>query len=148
MELTPGDIVEIEVPGGLAYVQVTHRHVAYPEVVRALPGPHATRPGDLAALATAPTMFRAMVPLSAAIERGRIAGVRVGSAAVPEADTAFPVFGTPVRDRTGAIAYWWFWDGDGLRYDPDPDAGAAGPLREVLTAEALTRRLAGLSGGP
>ena len=141
-ELEPGDIVEIEEGGGLHYLQVTHDHVSYPQVVRALRGRHAERPSDLEALAAGPTRFAAMIPLGSALGRGLLAGRKVGQAPIPEADQIFPTFTMPIRDRTGAIAYWWFWDGEGLRYDetPPPDPARA-RRREVLTADSLLHRL-------
>lgn len=144
MKLSPGDIVEIATPDGLVYVQVTHDHVSYPQVVRVLPGRHACRPEDLDAVAAAETVFVAMVPLGEAITAGRIAGERVGSAAIPERDRAFPVFAMPVRGRDGAVAYWWYWDGEGLSYAAEPGAGAEGlPLREVINPERFAAKLAG-----
>lgn len=144
-ELAPGDVVEIETGKGLAYVQVTHRHCAYPEVVRALPGFHASRPANVPELARGETAFRAMISLSGALEQKRIAGRRIGSEPIPLAERAFPTFKMAVRDRQGNIAYWWFWDGEGLRYEerPGPESERL-PLREVMTADTLLARLAAM----
>ena len=109
--LAPGEVVEIDTPAGLAYVQVTHWHPSYPEVLRALPGPRPTRPADLATLVEAPTVFAAMMPLAAALATGRLPGRIVGRARIPEEARAFPTFRMPIRDRAGTVAYWWFWDG-------------------------------------
>lgn len=146
-ELAPGDIVEITTPNGLAYAQVTHRHPAYPEVIRLLGGLHDTRPADLDALAAGPTRLTAMIPLGGAIARGSLRAERIDARAVPAPDTTFPTFKMPIRDKKGGIAYWWFWDGEGLRYDeqPGPEADAM-PLREVLTADRLLERIAQMAG--
>lgn len=142
MTLHPGDIVEIETPGGLAYVQVTHNHPAYSEVVRALPGLHDSRPGDLAQLAGAESSFSAMVPLGGAIETQRIKAERIGSAEIPPRHKPFPTFRMAVRDRKGDVAYWWLWDGEGLRYETELDEEAQSyPLREVMTADTFVAKL-------
>lgn len=141
MKLSPGDIVEIETDAGLSYVQVTHNHVSYPEVVRALPGAHAARP-ELALLAKAPTGFSAMFPLGGALEQGRISGRKVGNYAIPDPDRAFPTFRMPVRDRQGNVVYWWLWDGEGLRLESE--AGEANdrlPMREVMSLDSFMARL-------
>ena len=115
MKFSPGDIIEIEGAKGLHYVQVTHDHASYPEVVRVLAGTHDSRP----------------------------AGSRIGNAAIPEQDLAFPVFRMPIRNKQGDIAYWWLWNGQGLRYETEltPEAEKY-PMREVMSAEAFLRRLA------
>jgi len=142
----PGDIIEIETLSGLAYVQVTHRHASYPEVVRALPGLHAERPHDLDALARQETRFVAMTPLAEAVAGKAITARKVGTAAIPEADRRFPTFKMAIAGKIdgtrGGVAYWWFWDGDTLRYDAEPGPEVeAMPLREVVPPEALAARL-------
>ncbi len=141
MKLSPGDIVEIETDGGLAYVQVTHNHVSYPEVVRGLPGLQATRP-ELALLARAPTAFTALFPLGGALEQGRITGRKVANHPVPETDRAFPTFRMPVRGRQGNVVYWWLWDGEGLRFETDLEpANDKLPMREVMALDSFMARL-------
>jgi hypothetical protein len=142
MGLIPGDIVEIKTDKGLAYVQVTHDHRSYPQVVRVLEGLHQERPANIEEIAATATLFSALLPLENMLERGAVAGERVGHAAIPESDRDFPTFKTPIRDKAGAIAYWWYWDGEGLRYDVDPrEATDSMPMREVMTARTLLKRL-------
>lgn len=142
MELNPGDIVEIETPGGLAYAQVTHNHASYPEVVRVLSGLHDSRPSDLETLARSMSHFTAMLPLGAAIERKRVSGTRIGAAAIPEEHEAFPIFRMPIHDKQGRVAYWWLWDGEGLRYETELDADTTDlPIREVMPVDAFMQRL-------
>lgn len=133
MKLQPGDIIEIKTSSGFAYVQVTHIHPSYPEVVRSLAGRYDRRPADLDALAESPSLFTAMLPLGNAIENKRLSGTRIGRAAIPETCKAFPTFRMPIRDRKGGIAYWWLWDGDGLQPagNLNEDQSAL-PLREVM----------------
>lgn len=138
----PGDIVEIETPRGLAYVQVTHDHPSYPQVVRALPGLHPARP-DLDVLVCREASFVAMVQLS---EAGGIAMRKAGSAPIAEADQPFPTFKMEIRDKIEGvrkdIAYWWFWDGDSLTYDTNPSAAMRDlPSREVLSVKRLVERM-------
>lgn len=141
MKLSPGDIVEITTESGLAYVQVTHNHVSYPEVVRVLPGPHETRP-EITLLAKAPTVFPAMFPLGGALEQGRISGRKVGTYAIPDRDRTFPTFRMPVRDRQGNVVYWWLWDGEGLRFETGSGPGNDElPLREVMPLDNFMARL-------
>ncbi|WP_118136879.1 hypothetical protein [Oceanicella sp. SM1341] len=141
--LSPGEMVEIETPGGHAYAQVTHVHPSYPPVVRAIEGLHATRPADLRLLAAGPTRFVAMIPLDTALARLNVRHALLGAAPVPEAARPFPTFRMPIRDKQGEIVYWWFWDGRGLSYAVDLDAGQAGlPLREVVSGARFMDMLA------
>ncbi len=143
-EFSPGDIVELSTDHGYAYVQVTHDHPAYPEVVRGLPGLHASRPRDLTALAQQEATFCAMFPIKDALQAGRLDGAPAGTAPIPEAARRFPTFRIPIRDRSGAIVYWWFWDGEGLTFDaePGPEMNSL-PMREVLGAHEFLRLLTG-----
>lgn len=141
-DFAPGDIVEIETTKGLAYLQVTHRHSSYPEVVRMLPGLRVSRPDNFSDLAGQASVFTAMVPLGGTIDQNRIVGRKVATAPIPAADQAFPTFKMAIRDKQGAIAYWWFWDGDSLRYDeaPGPEVETMSQ-REVMTAGSLLERI-------
>lgn len=140
--LQPGDIVEIDLPNGLAYVQVTHRHVSYGEVVRAIGGTVKERPRDLAELAAGPSRFHAMFPLGPACASGHIAARRAGCAKIPEPDRAFPLFKVPITGKRGEVLYWWLWDGDGLSRDPDPAIELADlPVRSILTAAEFLEKL-------
>lgn len=143
MKLQPGDIIEIETDDGLAYVQVTHTHPSYPEVVRALPGHHDSRPDGFDVLARSKSAFFAMLPLGGAIEGKRINGSKVGSAAIPPEHKDFPTFRMPIRDKKGGVAYWWLWDGEGLRYETELDEESADlPMREVMPSKTFMEKLA------
>lgn len=98
MQFSPGDVVEISTPEGLAYVQVTHTHVAYPEVVRILPGIYKDRPA-LAVLSSAKTRSVVMMPLGGALQHGKIEGARIGTAEIPAPDKKFPTFKMPIRGK-------------------------------------------------
>jgi hypothetical protein len=138
MDLSPGDIVEVETGSGRAFVQVTHRHVTYPEVIRVIDwSGGSTEVSDLAA----------------ALQSGRIRGRKIGTAALPERHRAFPTFATPILDKQegvrSKVAYWWLWDGDGLRYSTEPEDGAEGlPPREVMSVERFMAMLRDDGGQP
>jgi hypothetical protein len=142
----PGDVIEVETPGGLAYLQITHDASPYPQVVRVLDGLHAHRPDDVAGLAPSPTVFVGLIPLAEILQRGLITGRLVTHATVPPEAQAFPVFRTPIRDRSGAVVYWWLWDGAGLHWcDPSDPAITDRPVREVIGAQDLLARLSALA---
>lgn len=142
MKLSPGDILEIESEIGLSYAQVTHEHTSYPEVVRVLAGTYQSRPTDLDDLARSETAFSAMIALGSAIEKVRISGSKLGTAALPDEISQFPIFRMPIRDKQGGIAYWWLWDGQGLRYETELSAEAEKySMREVMSVEAFLSKL-------
>lgn len=143
MKFSPGDMIEIKTESGLFYAQVTHDHPSYPQVVRVLCGARDTRPEDIQSLAQSETAFSAMIALGKAIANKQITGSRIGSASIPEQNSEFPIFRTPIYDKLGGIAYWWFWDGKGLRYETEltPEAEKYS-IREVMSADAFMHRLA------
>ena len=138
--LCPGDIVEVETARGLAYLHLTHEAAPYPAVVRVLARGLAARPRDFAALAAGPAALTALVPLSEILSRGAITGRKVATLATGA--QPFPLFRTPIRDRKGAVVYWWLWDGTGLRWCGTDEAQIdTYPLREIIGAEDLLMRL-------
>lgn len=135
MQLNLGDVVEILTSKGLAYVQVTHTHVVYPEVIRILPGHYQKRP-PLADLSSAKTRNVAMIPLGGAMEHKKIQGEKIGSAKIPKSDKKFPTFKMPIRGKRGEIVYWWLWEGDGLAYTLEDDPRLQNAFqREVPTVQ-------------
>lgn len=140
-KLPLGEIVEITTEHGLRYVQITHHHPSYPEVVRALKGCFEQRP-SLDSLALAQSDFHALCPVGDSLAAGTLKGEALGSRPLPDHAHAFPTFRTPIRDRRGDVIYWWFWDGEALRFDaaPPPEA-ETWPLREITGAGTLLRRL-------
>ena len=137
----PGDIIEISTTRGLAYLQVTHLHSAYPEIVRALPGLHARRPDNLDLLVLLPTRFIVITPLAAGIRDRHLTGTLIGNWSIPNSDRAFPQFRTPIRTPDGQVLYWWQWDGDTLRHMTTSDPTSDLPIREVVHPEHLLVRL-------
>ena len=140
-DFRPGDLVEIATPKGRAYLLVTHDHQSYPSVVRVLRGLHAGRPDDPAGLASGDPAFTAMIPLAGALARLGL-DHRVVARIDPATLGDFPVFRMPIRDKAGAIVYWWYWDGRSLSFDADPARDdEAIPMREILSADAFLDRL-------
>lgn len=138
----PGDIVEIPTCDGLAYVQVTHDHPSYPQVIRAVPGLYPERPEDLLQLLSKPPAFVAMIPLEKALARLDINAKLAGHIEIHASQKVFPTFRMPIRNKTGEIVYWWLWDGEGLSFDTDVDNLHNDlPLREVLGAQQFLTKL-------
>lgn len=139
--LSPGDVVAIRTERGVRHVQVTHARAPHPDVIRAMRP--ATSGSELERIAAGRTAFVAMVELGRVLSASADACWRMGRAPVPAADQAFPTFRLAIRDRTGAIVYWWRWDGEGLAVDGDDPAPDL-PIREVLAFDRLQMRLASL----
>ncbi|MCX7560635.1 hypothetical protein OS190_13740 [Sulfitobacter sp. F26204] len=138
----PGDIVELQTDAGLAYVQLTHQHPSYPPVIKALRGLFKTRPADVSALLDVPPAFVAMIPLESVVDRLGLKTQVVAQVALPASARAFPTFRMPIRDKQGAIVYWWYWDGEGLHYDVNLEGGHEEmPQREVLGAQQFLLKL-------
>ncbi len=134
----PGDIIEIEVPKGLAYLQVTSLHPLYPEVIRHLDGVHKSRPTNLETLASQPGKIIGMAPVSTFINSGSIIGRKVGTTNIPEDYRTFPTFKIPICDKQGAVVYCWFWEGEGIWHDANPTIEKDNlPVREVMSASML-----------
>ena len=142
-DLTPGEVVEIEVGQRKAYAQITHYHSSYPPVVRVLDGLLDERPSDIGALVAGETQFIAMIPLGTALKRAGASFEIVGNFEVPAAHRDFPTFRMPIRDKKGEIIYWGLWDGRGLSYDVElTEAQDALPLREVMTGKRFLELIA------
>lgn len=142
-DMTPGDVVEIDVGQKKAYAQVTHNHSSYPPVVRVLDGLHEDRPSDLHSLVSGETRFVAMIPLGSALERAGASFEVLGNVEIPADQREFPTFRMPIRDKQGQIVYWWFWDGRGLSYDVElSESQEALPMREVMTGKRFLELLA------
>lgn len=138
-DLAPGDVIEIALPDGPAHLQLTHEHPSYPPVVRVI----CRGPGDSAEAAAArATAFRVMIPLGTALARAGVEHRRLGPAPIPEADRTFPTFRTPIRDKAGAVIYWWLWDGRSLSVAAGEAETEGLPLREITSARALLDRIA------
>lgn len=141
-EYLPGDIIEVETPKGLAYVQLTHTHPSYPPVVKFLKGPYQSRPDNVTVLAGEAAPI-AMVPLTGVLKKLGLKHTRVASAEIPRGERDFPIFRMPIRDKKGEIIYWWFWDGQGLTYSTElMEQQEKLPMREIMSSERFLDQLA------
>lgn len=131
-------MVAIETTDGLRHVQITHSHQTYPEILRGFSSDEL----GLEKTVECPSVFKGMFPLLGALRLGKIKGQKIGTAAIPSEDRNFPIFKTPIHDKNGGIAYWWFWDGESLRYDAEPEGDVTKiPRREVLTTAEFLEKL-------
>lgn len=105
-----GDVLEVTTARGFAYVQVSHQHPMYGDLIRVLPGVHKERP-ELSALTQQPHLWLTFFPAKAAVSRGIVR--IVGTYPVASGATAFPLFrigGLP-DPKTHAIGRWSRWNG-------------------------------------
>jgi len=112
-----GDVIEIPTSKGLAYVQHTHEHTAFPKwgsLIRVLQGFYKKRPSEkeLAELVKKPHRFQTFCPIYRVVNIGD--WERVGNFPVPEVAQKFPIFkGTnalPKDNQKEKI--WSLWDGE------------------------------------
>jgi Regulator of ribonuclease activity B len=108
-----GDIVEINTPKGLAYVQYTARHTVPPgfgDLVRVLPGLYKTRPSDFSVMAKKKENYFIFTPLGLACRRKQ--AVIVGNEPVPSWARGIPLMRMANRfDENGKGHDWYLWDG-------------------------------------
>lgn len=107
-----GDIYELKVPSGLAYVQYTHEGEDNGELVRVLPGIHSSRPDDFASLSEQKELYFIFCLLAHGLRRGEIE--MVSNQPVPERARPFPTMRKAGgRSREGRVLNWHI--GHGLR---------------------------------
>lgn len=100
-----GDIVEINTPAGLAYVQYTHEAGTNGELVRVLPGLYASRPSDFAALARQKELYFVFYIMNYALRAGQ--AEVVSNQPVPEWAKAHPLMRHAAAfDDFGAVIRW------------------------------------------
>jgi len=99
-----GDIAEIKTPTGLGYVQYTHDNGDMGELVRVLPGLHASRP-NLVQLASEKELYFVFYTLEYALRAGQT--TIVAHEAIPEWARPYPLMRMSVGiDRTGKTLTW------------------------------------------
>lgn len=105
-----GDLIEVETPRGLAYVQYSHRSPRSGALIRVLPGFFRTRPHSFGEMVAEKERFYAFFPVDAAVAQNLV--TVVANEEVPKAIQSFPLMrmaGLP--DRHGIVRDWWLFDG-------------------------------------
>lgn len=105
-----GDVVEMPTPQGLSYLQFTHRHPIYGELVRVLPGLYDERLDSFEDVVARRARFCTFFPLQAAVAKGIVAVV--ANEEIPAEARPFPLFRTGLVNSEGRVENWWLWDGD------------------------------------
>ncbi len=105
----PGDVLEVQTPRGLAYVQYAGKHPEYGDAIRVLPGFFQTRPQDWSALLAQEGYFT-FYPVGAAVSQKLVA--------IASRQPIPPGRELPTRHRRsgwispeGKIALWFIVDG-------------------------------------
>jgi hypothetical protein len=135
-----GDVLELDVGAGKAYLQLINRNDEYGPLIRVLPGIYETRP-DLESLSKGGDAFLTFFPVDAALSRGIVR--RLGSFDVPKERRSFPAFKIPGGiSPSGEILNWWIWDGkDERRVDELTEEQLDLPVAEIVNDTALRERI-------
>lgn len=137
-----GDLIEVETPRGLAYVQYSHRSPRSGALIRVLPGFFETRPNSFEKIVAEKERFYAFFPVDAAVAQNLV--TVVANEEVPKTIRNFPLMrmaGLP--DRHGTVRDWWLFDGvrewpvDGLT--PEQQSLS---INEILGYPVLIQRIA------
>jgi len=123
-----GDIYEIKMPSGLAYVQYTHETEDGTHLIRVLPGIYSSRPYDLVALSQQKELYFIFTVLTHALRKKELA--LISNQPIPEWAKPFPIMRKPGgRERGGKILNWCI--GHGLRLNTIKDIQQALHVREL-----------------
>ncbi len=134
-----GDIVEIDLGSGFAYVQKTHKHAQYGALLRVFFGVYEKRPLEFLHIAGQPVQFTTFFPLGVACSRGIVKVVANEEVKEPR---EFPVFRTGVVGKSGKIEAWWLWDGERERKVGSLSEGMERlPIRGVVNDSLLIERI-------
>ena len=106
-----GDVFELPVQGGYAYVQITHQHKSRGEVVRLIRGVHSASSRNARDVAHLPTQCVVLYLVGVAADDG--VARHVGHAEVPEADRRFPMFRQSIDIPPRPDSIWRVWSGEG-----------------------------------
>jgi hypothetical protein len=107
-----GDIYEVKLPSGLAYVQYTHEADDGTQLIRVLPGIYSRRPGDMVLLSQQKELYFIFTVLDQALRKKEVE--LVSSQPVPGWAGPFPTMRKAAgRTRDGKVLGWHI--GHGLR---------------------------------
>lgn len=108
-----GDVFELRVKDGFAYIQYSHKHTIPPRfgtLVRVLPGVFAERPQDVSAIVNSREVFFQFIWLAHDVRAGNL--TFLGNFELPVWCSDFPLFRDGIiNPKTGAVHQWWLWDG-------------------------------------
>lgn len=110
MRLRSGQILEIETPCGLAYVQYVSRHRKYGDTIRVLPGQFSARPTDFARLAREHSYF-AFYPAGVAVAHGLAVAVAIEAIPAGREEPGL-IRRRGAISRDGHTLTWLIVDGD------------------------------------
>ena len=146
-QIAPGSIVEISLIDGFGYVQVSHLHNIYQEVLKVCTKSFAEPLPDPQVLAFEKVC---LFPLSAAIVSGQLQGSVVAPDRRRETEslnkTPFPLFKFAVRNEQGEALYWWLWDGEQIELAAEDTDYNNLPVRRVLMVDEF-REMFEMNGG-
>lgn len=109
-----GDILEVPIPRGLAYVQYTHYQKPLGTLVRVLPGFYQSRPTGFVELAKAKELYFVFCPIETLVDQGLLEVA--SNERVPDSAVQFP----PMRRRGfvrplskgGGVSHWTIVEGE------------------------------------
>jgi hypothetical protein len=134
-----GDVVRVATSTGVAFVQYTHRHPRFGELVRVIgPGDATDDPDEIAGRST---QFATFFPLGAAC-RGGVASI-VGPGSIPKAFQAFPWFRQALRLDPCAPTpcNWRIWNGVEEQVVATlNDEQRRYPIREIISDALVVKR--------
>lgn len=141
-----GDIIEIPLSRGFAYVQYVYRHTTPPivmgDLVRVLPGVYQKRPTDFSKLNAMHERFITFFLIGIAVRR-KMASI-VAHQEVPDRFAKLPLFkAVGWHDpRTGEVQSWWLWDGKkSWKVDELTEEQKRLPLQEFIGFPVLVERI-------
>lgn len=102
-----GDVLQILTSQGVAYAQVTHKHVEFGFLIRVFPGFHTEHPKDFSVIVEDEPQFSAFFVVQSAVNQGLLSVV--ANVPVPETLQVFPTFRSRNGGPGGSI---WLWDGE------------------------------------
>lgn len=142
LRLRVGDILELPIQTGFAYLQYVMKVPRFGVLVRVLRGTFVECPRLFSHLANQPESFVAFFPVGAAVAQGILRPVAHES--VPERLQVLPLFRAAgnIDPKTGKVLDWWLWDGE--RSWPVGELRPEHrhlPIQEVLNDTMLVQRI-------
>lgn len=133
-----GDVLQVLTSEGLAYAQVTHKHVDFGFLIRVFPGFNKEAPQDFAAVVADEPQFSTFFPVQAAVTKGLISVV--ANVPIVPALASFPMFRMCGGGPGGSL---WLWDGltETMLKRPFTAEEMHYPDRCIISAPMLVQRI-------